>query len=114
MPVKLKTIYDKQEDIPENFGELYTEKNGKFELTAVEGVKTQADIDRVNSALVKERNDHKMVKEKLQAFGDVDPATLPVLQEELTEAKARLEAGKSPQVCLECGALTSACRCQND
>ena len=92
MPVKLKTIYEKQEDIPEGFNELFTEKNGKFELTAVEGVKTQADIDRVNAALVKERNDHKVVREKLQQFGEVDPATLPVLQEELAEAKAKLEA----------------------
>ena len=92
MPVKLKTIYDKQEEIPEGFGELYAERNGKFELTAVEGVKTQADIDRVQTALVKERADHKAVKDKLVAFGDVDPATLPVMQEELAEAKAKLEA----------------------
>lgn len=91
MPVKLKTIYEKQEDIPEGFVDLYTDKNGKFELTAVEGVKTQADIDRVNAALVKERNDHKQAKEKLQAFGDIDPAILPTMQEELAEARARLE-----------------------
>jgi hypothetical protein len=92
MAVKLKTIYEKQEDIPEGFVELFTEKNGKFELTAVEGVKTQADIDRVNSALVKERNDHKVAREKLQLFGEFDPAALPVMQEELAEAKAKLEA----------------------
>ena len=92
MPVKLKTIYDKQEEIPEGFGELYVEKNGKFELSAIEGVKTQADIDRVQQALVKERADHKAAKDKLVAFGDVDPATLPVLQEELADAKAKLEA----------------------
>ena len=91
MPVKLKTIYEKQEEIPEGFGELYVEKNGKFELNAIEGIKTQADIDRVNEALKKERNDHKIVRDKLQAFGEVDPATLPVLQEELAEAKARLD-----------------------
>jgi hypothetical protein len=91
MQVKLKTIYDKQEDIPEGFGDLYTQKGEKFELTAVEGVKTPADVDRVQSALTKERNDHKIVREKLQLFGDVDPASLPALQEELTEAKAKLD-----------------------
>jgi hypothetical protein len=90
MAVKLKTVYEKQEEIPEGFGELYVEKGGKFELSAIEGVKTQADIDRVNEALKKERNDHKVVREKLQAFGEVDPATLPVLQEELAAAQARL------------------------
>ena len=35
----LKTIYDNEEDIPEGFKELYTEKNGKWELTGVQGVK---------------------------------------------------------------------------
>lgn len=91
MPVKIKTLYDTAEDIPEGFADLFTEKNGKFELTGVEGVKTQADIDRVNNALVKERNDHKQVRERLAAFGETDPATLPALQEELAEAKAKLE-----------------------
>ena len=92
MAAKLKTLYEKLEDIPESYVDLYTEKNGKFELTAVEGVKTQADIDRVNNALVKERNDHKVVREKLQMFGDADPASIPALTEELNEAKARLDA----------------------
>jgi hypothetical protein len=92
MAVKLKTMYEKAEDIPEGYGELYTEKNGKFELTAVEGVKTQADVDRATNALVKERNDHKLAREKLQQFGEFDPAALPVMVEELAEAKAKLEA----------------------
>jgi hypothetical protein len=91
MAVKLKTVYEKQEDVPEGYGELYTEKNGKFELTNIEGVKTQADIDRMNVALLKERTDHKAVRDKLQLFGDVDPTTLPALNEELAEAKARLD-----------------------
>ena len=91
MSVKLKTIYETEADIPQGFADLYTEKGGKFELTAVEGVKTQADVDRVQAALNKERGDHKQVRERLQQFGEVDPATLPALQEELNEAKARLE-----------------------
>ena len=32
---KLKTIYDKAEEIPEGYAELYAEKNGKFELTQI-------------------------------------------------------------------------------
>lgn len=87
---KLKTVYEKQEDIPEGYGELYVEKSGKWELTAIEGVKTQADIDRLNAALAKERNDHKAAKEKLQKFGEVDPDSIPVMQEQLNEANARL------------------------
>ena len=87
---KLKTLYEKQEEIPDGYGELYVEKSGKWELTGIEGVKTQADLDRLNAALVKERTDHKAVKDKLTKFGDVDPDTLPATMEQLNEANARL------------------------
>ncbi len=68
----LKAIIETLEGVPEHFHELYTEKGGKYELTGVEGFKTQADIDRVQNALTKERNDHKAVKEKFSAFADLD------------------------------------------
>lgn len=89
---KLKTIYEKEEDIPEGFHELYTERGGKWELNGVEGVKTQADIDRINEALRKEKADHKAAKEKLQAFGDLDPEKVPEMISELDSTKAQLEA----------------------
>ena len=91
---KLKTIYDKAEDIPEGYAELYVERNGKHELTGIEGVKTQADIDRVNEALRKEKSDHKETKGKLSKFGDVDPETLPATLAEFEETKATLDALK--------------------
>lgn len=87
---KLKAIYAKKEDIPEGFDELYSERNGQFELTQVEGVKTQADIDRVSEGLRKEKAEHKQTKEKLAAFGELDPATVPAQLEELAEVKAQL------------------------
>lgn len=92
MPVKLKTIYEKKEDIPEAFVDLYVERGGKFELTGVEGVKTQADIDRVQEALRKEKADHKTAKENLAKFGDLDPEKAAASIEELAEANARLAA----------------------
>lgn len=67
----LKHQYDKLEEIPETFRELYTEKNGKWELTGVSGVRTQADVDRVTASLEKERNDHKETKAKLTAWGEL-------------------------------------------
>lgn len=70
----LKTVYETAEEIPEGYAELYSERNGKWELTGVTGIKTQADIERVSSALVKERKDHKDTREKLSSFGDLDPA----------------------------------------
>ena len=39
----LKVIHDTLEDIPEAYRELYSEKNGKWELTGIVGLVTQAD-----------------------------------------------------------------------
>lgn len=69
----LKAVVDKIDDIPEQYRDLYSERNGKWELTGVEGVKTQADIDRLSSALEKERNDHKQTRASLTAWGDLKP-----------------------------------------
>lgn len=90
MPIKLKTVYEKAEDIPEGFSELFVERGGKFELTGIEGVKTPADVDRVQEALRKEKNDHKVTKESLAKFGDLDPTVVPAQLEELVEVKAQL------------------------
>lgn len=89
----LKAIYDSKEDIPEQFQELYTERDGKFELTGIEGIKTQADVDRVQEALRKEKNDHKDTKDKLKTFEEVDLEQVKKDQDELTELRAKIEAG---------------------
>lgn len=88
---KLKTIYDTEDEIPEGLKDYYVERNGKFEIQA-EGVKTQADIDRVQEGLRKEKADHKATKEKLQAFGELDPAKIPDQLAELETVKAQLDA----------------------
>jgi hypothetical protein len=90
--MRLKTIYDTLEEIPEGYADLYTERNGRFELTGVEGVKTQADIDRVQSALVKERNDHKQTKQLLVPFEGLDPEEVVANMHKLEEVTAQLEA----------------------
>jgi hypothetical protein len=92
MPAKLVTIYKTAEEIPEGFADLYSERNGQFELTGIEGVKTQGDIDRVQEALRKEKTDHKAVRDRLLKFGELDPDVIPAQLEELTSAKAQLEA----------------------
>jgi hypothetical protein len=88
---KLKTIYDTAEEIPEGLGEFYIERNGKFEIQA-EGVKTQADIDRIQEGLRKEKTDHKATKDKLAAFGALDATLIPDQLAELETVKAQLEA----------------------
>src|SRR5258708_1313938 len=78
MPL-LKALIDKLDDVEEAARPFYAEKGGKFELQ-VEGGKTQADIDRVNVGLTKERADHvktqaelKTIKENLAKFDGLDP-----------------------------------------
>jgi hypothetical protein len=90
----LKTIYDTKEEIPEGYEALYTEKNGKWELTGVQGVKTQADVDRVSEALRKEKLEAKAAKEKLATFDGIVPEEHHALVTTLEETKAQLEAVK--------------------
>lgn len=68
----LKSVVDNLDGIPEHFHELYTERNGKFEITGIEGMRTQGDIDRLQSALNKERTDHKGTKEKFAPLSNYD------------------------------------------
>ena len=70
----IKAIYDSLDDIPEevNFRDLFVEKDGKFELTGIDGVKTSADVSRLQAALTKEKNDHKAAKSALSVWGDLD------------------------------------------
>lgn len=84
--MKLKYQYDSQDQIPAGYEELYTEQDGVFIFTGVEGLKSQADIDRLQTSLTKERNDHKNTKDKLKEFTNVVGTKTPAeLQTELDE-----------------------------
>lgn len=60
------------ENVPTEYHPLYTEKDGAFILTGVKGMKTQEDIDKLKGSLDKERNDHKLARERLAVWGDLD------------------------------------------
>lgn len=68
----LKSVVDTLDEIEEPFRGLYTERNGKFEVTGIEGMKSQADVDRLQTALTKERNDHKGLREKFAPLANFD------------------------------------------
>ncbi|HWV45499.1 MAG TPA: hypothetical protein VN039_05650 [Nitrospira sp.] len=68
----LKAVLDNLDGLPADVASEYVEKNGKFELQ-VEGMKTQGDIDRIQGGLTKERADHKATKDRLSAWGELDP-----------------------------------------
>jgi hypothetical protein len=93
MPLKL--VEETLDTLEPHFHELYTEKDGKFVLTGVEGLKTQDDINRVMVSLTKERNDHKATKEKfapLVAIGK-DPTEILTLIDRIPELE-ELAKGK--------------------
>lgn len=66
----LKAIVKDINDVDEKYRDLYTQKGDQYELTAIEGVRTQGDVDRLQTALKKERDDHKAVKDRLALLGD--------------------------------------------
>jgi len=70
LPIELE--YENMSAVPKEFVELYEEKDGRAVLTGVTGMKTQADVDAVRTALSKERTDHKATKAQLQGWAGLD------------------------------------------
>jgi hypothetical protein len=98
--MKLKLVYGTQEDIPNGYEALYTEKDGKWHLTGVEGMKTSEDISRLTESLRKEREDHKKVKDVLAKLGgpDLDADALVEKLDEYEELKLRVESGEGGKI----------------
>lgn len=91
MPIEFSTIYDSADKIPatvEDFPSLFTEKNGKFELTGIAGVQTPANISRLETSLSNERGLHKETKEKLKIWGDLDFADVSAKLDRFPELEA--------------------------
>lgn len=68
----IKLSYDSKDAIPDGFASLYTEKDGKFVLTGVDGMKTQSDVDNIQEALRKERALKKDAESKLAAYDGIE------------------------------------------
>jgi hypothetical protein len=102
MALTLKDVHEKLEEIAEPFRELYTEKNGKWELTGIAGVKTSADIARVQESLTKERNDHKATKAALSAWGELKPDEVTAKLDRMGElelaAKGKIDEAKIEEI----------------
>lgn len=98
--MKLKLKYDSQEDIPEGFDSLYSEKDGAWHLTGVEGMKTEEDTRKLSKSLREERDAHKKTKDKLAKLGgdDVDIDEVVEQLDELEDLRARVEAGEGGKV----------------
>lgn len=92
----LKPLYDEQDDIPAAHRELFTEKNGKWELTGIEGgLKTSADVERLQKSLKAAQDDNRKLKADLQPWqqlGKLDE--LQTKLDRIGELEALIEAGK--------------------
>lgn len=94
----LKSIYDKKDDIPEQYRDLYSERDGKWELTGISGTHTQATIDRLEGALARAKGERDDVKKELSQRGDATPGRVTELTDEIEELKTKLEiSGKTPE-----------------
>jgi hypothetical protein len=90
----LELSYEKQEEIPQGFEALYTERGGKWQLTKVNGIQTTENITRLETAIAKERKDHKELKEKYSKFSGLDPDEVITKLDEYDELKLRVDSGK--------------------
>jgi len=68
----LKAVMDSIDELPDELKELYSERDGKFELTGIQGVKSEEDVRRLQSSLEKERGEHKSTREKFKVWGDLE------------------------------------------
>lgn len=84
----LEATYDSKETIPEAYAVLYSERDGRWELTEVEGIKTQSDIDRLNETNRKVRDDLKKAKDSLKGFGNKTPEEIAADLDELEELRS--------------------------
>lgn len=84
----LKAVVDNLDNVAPQFHELYVERNGKFEIGNIEGIRTQGDIDRLQSSLVKERNDHKITKDKFAPFAELDITDIQAKLDRIPELEA--------------------------
>ena len=84
----LRDVYESLDEVPEDFRGLYSERNGKAELTGIRGVKTTADVERVQEALRKEREAHAAATKRLEAWDGLDHAEVLKALDRLPELEA--------------------------
>lgn len=92
--------YEKEDEVPEAHKELYSERDGKWVLTGVEGGGYD-NVKRLEGSLEKERNDHKTTKTKFSKVSGKDLDTLLQRDAEYDELKIRAENNKLDDTKLE-------------
>ncbi|KKN34449.1 hypothetical protein LCGC14_0793480 [marine sediment metagenome] len=92
--MSLQAVVENLDGVDEAFHSLYTERDGKFEITGIEGMRTSADVDRVQEALRKERTVSSGYKTKLGGFGDRTPEAIEELDHQIEDLNTQLDGLK--------------------
>lgn len=90
----LDAVVDNIDTVDEKYRDLYTKKADKYELTGVKGMKTEADVFRVQTALNAERAITKELKAYKDSWGDLDPSVVRPELDKVPALQALVEAGK--------------------
>ena len=86
----LKSQYENVEEIPEAQRELFTERNGVFEIE-VEGMKTAGDVERLQTALSNERTAHKDTKGRYNWVGELTSEDVQKMKDAQEDLQHQLE-----------------------
>lgn len=90
--VSLELVYDAQTDIPAAFAALYSEKDGKWHLTGVNGLRTNDDVAALQTALQKERGAHKDTKAKFAGLAGKDIDEVLSMLDEVEALREQVKA----------------------
>ncbi len=83
----LKAILDSLDGVPDPLKTEYIERDGKFELQ-VEGMKTDADLQRIQSALALEKKTHADLQKRVKLLGDRKIEDVVTLLDKIPELEA--------------------------
>lgn len=99
----LQASYESEDDIPEAYRDLFTERNGAWELTRVQGLRGAGDVQRLEQSLRRERDDHKATRAKLREYEQLEqePAELRALLDRLPELEAAADDHKDVEAKIE-------------
>ena len=94
----LKATYTSLDDVPENFRELFEERGGIFHIAKIEGIKTDADVSRIQRGLEAERNAHNQLKATVSGFlGDKKFDDIQSILDRVPELEAAAAGKLDPQ-----------------
>lgn len=92
--MKLKATYAAEEldQLPDQYRDLYEERDGSYVLAGIDGVKTQLDVQKVHEALRREREISSSYKKQLAAFGGRDVNEILADLDQIEAYKAAAES----------------------